>query len=95
LPSTTPGDDLRCVFIPGDAASAAKAGVEFARALAGAPSDAFLLALAEQRGLIRQAVWHVGCSLHSARRTADAFEQGAKAEWQRLTAQVSPTLGRA
>jgi hypothetical protein len=95
LPSPASADDLQCVFIPGDATSAAAAGAAFAQALAGASTEAFRLALSEQRGLVRRAVWHAGFSLGTARATAASFEAGAWATWRRLAAQTSATPGHA
>lgn len=86
-------DDLQCVLLPGDASSAERAGAEFARALAGAPSAAFAWALDEQQDLVRQAVRRAGFSLSTARRSAESFCHGAQAEWARLAAQVSAPAG--
>ena len=77
-------DNLQVYLTPDDAESAQVAGVQFARALAGAPSATFMIALAEQEQIVRLVVTDAGFSGDVARMAADSFEVGAKLEWQRI-----------
>ena len=76
--------DLRVWLTPDDVETAHVAGVRFARALAGAPDTAFMIALGEQQDLVRAAVLEAGVSTKSAALTARAFETGAIREWHRM-----------
>lgn len=78
-------DALQVRLTPDDVESAQMAGVRFARALAGAPSAAFMLALAEQEQLVRSAIEDPGVSERVARIAAEAFEAVAMTEWGRIT----------
>ncbi len=78
-------DDLQVYLTPDDVESAQVAGVQFARALAGAPSAAFMIALGEQEQIVRLVIAEAGFSGDVARMAADSFEVGAKLEWQRLS----------
>ena len=64
------GSDKPMVWLaPDDARTAQTAGIEFARTLAGAPSDWFALALEDQEAIIRDAIrpWNkIGA--HASRR---------------------------
>lgn len=75
---------LQVRLTPDDADSAQTAGVRFARALAGAPTVAFMLALGEQEQLVRAALSEAGFSEQTAGTAADAFEVGARLEWERI-----------
>ena len=77
-------DALQVRLVPEDVETAQTAGVQFARALAGAPTTAFLVALGEQEKLVRRAVVEAGLGKRVARTAADVFEVGARLEWQRL-----------
>ena len=81
-------DNLQVYLTPDDAESAQVAGVQFARALAGAPSATFMIALAEQEQIVRLVVTDAGFSGDVARMAADSFEVGAKLEWQRLSSSI-------
>jgi hypothetical protein len=73
------------VFLaPHDARTARAAGVAFARTLAGAPSAWFMLALDEQEELIRSGIQRAGYPERKAHLAADAFDAGARSEWQRI-----------
>ncbi len=78
-------DDLRVYLTPDDVESAQVAGVQFARALAGAPSAAFMIALGEQEQIVRLVITDAGYSGDVARMAADSFEVGAKLEWRRIS----------
>jgi len=69
-----------------DARTAQKAGVKFARDLAGAVSADFMMALAEQEDMISRAIMRAGFSAEQARLAAEHFEMAARAEWERITA---------
>lgn len=73
---------------PQDARTAHVAGVDFARTLAGAPPEWFLLALGEQEAIIRNGVRRAGYPDRNARLAAEAFEAGARFEWHRITSAV-------
>ena len=75
---------------PDDVRTAQTAGVEFARSLAGAPSAWFMLALGEQEDLIRSAIRRAGYPDRNARLAANAFDVGARVEWQRIASTVRP-----
>ena len=82
--------------MPEDVDTAQMAGVRFARALAGAPTAAFMLALSEQEQLVWAAVQDAGFSQVIARGVADAFEIGARLEWERIApAAVQGAMGNA
>lgn len=78
-------DDLQVRLTPDDVESAQVAGVQFARALAGAPAVAFMLALEEQQRIVCCVIREAGFDGDVARRAAESFEAGAKLEWQRLS----------
>ena len=66
-------DTLQVRLVPEDIDTAQMAGVRFARALAGASTAMFMLALGEQGDLVRTAVEKAGFSEMTARGTAAAF----------------------
>ncbi len=78
-------DDLQVYLTPDDAESAQVAGVQFARALAGAPAAAFMIALGEQEQIVRLVIADAGFSGDVARMAAGSFEAGAKLEWHRIS----------
>lgn len=86
---------LQVLLTPDDADSAQMAGVQFARTLAGAPSAAFMLALGEQEQLVRAVLTEAGFSKQTASTAADAFEVGARLEWQRIAPVVQGAMSRA
>ena len=89
-------EDLVIRVRPGDARSTENAGVEYARALAGIPTDAFLEALAEHGGLIRLWAEDAGFGAYLAQCAAREFREAAEAEWQRIAdAGRSGAWGRA
>ena len=55
-----------------------------ARALAGAPTVEFMLALGEQEQILQQAVERAGFTASIARAAAAAFTVGARLEWKRI-----------
>ncbi len=67
-----------------DARTAQDAGARFARALAGASSAAFMVALAEQEDLIRRTITDARHSAEQARLAAEHFEVAARDEWTRV-----------
>lgn len=75
---------------PEDARTAQTAGVDFARNLAGAPPEWFLLALGEQEQIIRTGIERAGYSARNARLAAEAFDVGARGEWQRIASTAQP-----
>ena len=79
---------LQVRLAPDDVDSVQAAGVRFARAVAGAPTAMFMLALGEQEHLVRTAVEDAGFGELIAQGTATAFEVGARLEWGRI-AQVT------
>ncbi len=79
------GDNLQVYLTPDDVESAQVAGMQFARALAGAPSAAFMIALGEQEQIVRLVIAEAGFSGDVARMAADSFEVGAKLEWRRIS----------
>ncbi|MGI4793640.1 MAG: hypothetical protein ACRYG8_06040 [Janthinobacterium lividum] len=80
------------MFAPEDAGTAFVAGVQLARALAGAVPAAFLMALGEQQALIRSAVLKAGYSDGKARAAGEAFEAGAREEWRRIDSPERPVV---
>ena len=74
---------------PEDSATARVAGADFARALAGAPPEAFMFALGEQEEMIRTAVRKAGYGARKARLAAGAFTSAARVEWGR----IAPAFG--
>ncbi len=60
------------------------AGVQFARALAGAPTVAFMAALGEQEQILQQVVERARFTASIARAAAAAFTVGARLEWGRI-----------
>ena len=89
-------DTLQVRLVPENVDTAQMAGVQFARALAGAPTAAFMLALGEQEQLVRRAVVDAGVGKRVARSTAAAFEIGARVEWARIApVAVQGAMGRA
>lgn len=92
---TTP-DPLAVLIHPDDADQVFVAGVQFARALAGAEPAAFMLALGEQQALIQGAVLEAGFPNRKAQAAGEAFEAGARVEWRRIGSVGRPTVwGRA
>lgn len=77
-------EDLTVHLTPGDAWTTQSAGTTYARTLAGAASEDFALALAEQEGLIRRAIAEAGHTAEQTQLTAERFEIAAAAEWQRI-----------
>ncbi len=87
---------LQVRLTPDDVDSAQVAGTRFARALAGAPTVAFMLALGEQEQLVRAALVEAGFGERVAGTAADAFEVGARLEWERIApAAVQGVVGLA
>ena len=76
--------DLYVWLAPDDVETAQMAGVRFARALAGAPDTAFMIALSKQQELVRVAILEAGVTTKGAALIARAFETGVKLEWSRL-----------
>ncbi len=98
MPQPTPiTDDGPLIHLaPDDVETAQGAGVQFARALAGAPTVAFMAALGEQEEILRQTVERAGFSAPVARAAAAAFEVGANLEWGRIApATVQGAVGTA
>ncbi len=60
------------------------AGVRVARALAGAPSAAFMTALEKQEQIVRLVITEAGFGGDDAGIAGSPFEVGAKLEWQRF-----------
>ena len=89
-------DALMVRIHPDDADQAFVAGVQFARALAGAEGGAFMVALGEQVALVQSAIATVGFSPTKARLAAEAFEAAARVEWRRIGSPERATVwGRA
>ncbi|NPD70378.1 hypothetical protein HN018_26590 (plasmid) [Lichenicola cladoniae] len=86
-------DAMAVLIHPDDADRAFVAGVQFARALAGAESVAFVIALDEQVALIRAAILDVGYAKAKARTTGELFEAGARHEWCRIAARSGRRYG--
>lgn len=85
-------NDMLIVMIhPDDAAQVFVAGVQLARALAGAEPAAFLMALGEQQALIQAAILEAGYADRKARAAGEAFEAGAREEWRRIGGAERPT----
>lgn len=80
-------------LVPEDVETARAAGVQYARALAGAPTATFMLALGEQEQLLRTAVEEAGLGELIARSAAAAFEVGARLEWERIAPMITPKVG--
>ena len=88
-----PTEDTLAVQIhPDDADQAFVAGVQFARALAGAEGGAFMVALGEQAALVQSAIATVGFSSTKARLAAEAFEAGIQVEWRRIASPERPMM---
>ena len=68
----------------GDVRTAQAAGARFARTLAGARSEDFALALAEQEELIRHAIMAAGYTAEQEGLAAGHFAAAARDEWQRI-----------
>ena len=84
------------LLMPGDTGTARVAGRDFARTLAGAPSELFALALAEQSHIVQSSIRRFGLSKRQARLAADAFDAAARSEWYRISRAVQPDIhGRA
>ncbi len=90
--ASPPEDTLAVLIHPDDADQAFVAGVQFARALAGAEPAAFMLALGEQQALIQGAVLEAGYPDRKARAVGDAFEAGARVEWKRIGSEERPAV---
>ncbi|MGI4799353.1 MAG: hypothetical protein ACRYG8_36025 [Janthinobacterium lividum] len=84
FPSIETSDPM-VVLAPDDADSAFAAGVQFARALAGAENAAFVMAVGEQGALIRNAVRDAGYPHTEADQARTTFEAGARTEWRRIS----------
>lgn len=80
---------------PGDARTTRSAGVEYARALAGASTPAFQEALDEQEGMVMRWAIGAGFGARQARTTAREFATAARAEWRRITTAGGTPVGRA
>lgn len=81
-------DHFQVRLTPDDVETAQVAGVQFARALAGAPAVAFMLALGEQERIVCRVIMEAGFGGDVARRAAESFGAGAKLEWQRLSSSL-------
>lgn len=90
-------DDWPALLLyPDDAQSVRTAGQDFARALCGCPSPWFLVALGEQRTILREAVERTGFGKRKAKLAASTFEDAARCEWARIASTVQPeTIGTA
>ena len=75
-------DDIQVRLTMDDARTAQTAGVTFARALSGAHSADFALALAEQEHLVERAIVEAGHSVEQAQLAAGRFAAAAREEWQ-------------
>ncbi len=82
--------DLTVMLQPEDDDTAFAAGVQFARALAGAGSAAFMLALGEQEVLVRDAIVQAADPAAQARLACEAFVAGARTEWRRISWPTRP-----
>ena len=89
------GDEPMVFLAPDDARTARAAGIAFARALAGAPSGWFMLALDEQELIIREAIQRSGYPARNAEQAASAFDSGARAEWRRIAGSIATVAGNA
>lgn len=76
--------NLAIHLTPGDARTTRSAGVDYARTLTGAPTDAFLEALAEQENLIVRWTTGAGFSTDLAQAMAREFVTAAETEWRRI-----------
>lgn len=85
-------DTLAVQIYPDDADQVFVAGVQFARALAGAGPAAFIMALEEQQDLIQCAVLRAGYPDRKARTAREAFEAGALLEWRRIASPERATM---
>lgn len=88
--SSTISDPPMLTLAPEDTDTAFAAGIQFARALAGAATATFTAALAEQVLLIRDAIMTAGYSARKARLANEVFEIGATTEWRRITSPERP-----
>jgi hypothetical protein len=79
-------------LVPGDKGTACVAGRDFARTLAGAPSELFALALAEQSYIVQTSIRRFGLSKRQARLAADAFDAAARSEWHRISRAMQPGM---
>jgi myosin-crossreactive antigen len=77
-------EDMMVHLTVDDARTAQAAGIKFARTLAGAYSQDFALALAEQAELIERAITDAGHATDQAGLAAGHFEMAAWDEWQRI-----------
>ena len=84
--------NLVVMLAPEDADTAFVAGVQFARALAGAETAAFVMALEEQAALIRTAVLDAGHSPEKAHLAVEAFEAGPQNEWRQVASPDRPAM---
>ncbi|NPD70111.1 hypothetical protein HN018_24840 (plasmid) [Lichenicola cladoniae] len=82
--------DPMVVIAPEVADQAFAAGVQFARALAGAEEVAFVLALGEQVLLIRDAIMDAGYRATKAQLAGEAFGVKSKTEWRRIVSPERP-----
>lgn len=87
-------EDSMVHLTPGDARTTHGAGVKYARALAGAPTGAFLEALIEQEGLIVRSAIGAGFGARRARTAAREFKAAAEAEWNRIATAGGGPVGR-
>ena len=85
-------DRLELLIHPDDADQVFVAGVQFARALAGAEPAAFMMALGEQQALIQCAVLEAGFPDRKATAAGEAFEAGARVEWKRIASPERPAV---
>lgn len=81
---------MMVMLAPEDADTAFVAGVQFARALVGAETVAFIMALDEQEAMIRNAILEAGFSREKAYLAGQAFEAGARNEWRRIASPERP-----
>ena len=77
-------DDFYVYLTVDDARTAHVAGVTFARALSGADSADFVLALAEQEHLVARAIVEAGHHTEQAQLAAGHFATAALGEWARI-----------
>lgn len=84
-------EDMLARLATDDARTAQDAGARFARALAGAGSAAFMVALAEQLDLIRRTITDAGHSAEQAWLAAEHFEAAARDEWEQIADASGPS----
>ena len=84
------GEDPRCTSHPMTCARPRPQGWSSPAASPGPPSAWFMLALGEQEDLIRSAIRQAGYPDRNARLAANAFDVGARVEWQRIASTVRP-----